>query len=181
VGNEIPASIVRWHGRRRCEQHLRQLCEAVKSVDADALVTYVNYPTTEYLNLPFLDLMCFNVFLEARSDLESYLARLQNLAAAKPLVLTEIGLDSRRNGEQLQSEGISWQIESAFQSGCAGTFVFSWTDEWSRGGFDIEDWDFGLTRRDRTPKPALAAVQRAYREVPVRRPAPVAQDFCCGL
>ena len=31
----------------------------------------------------------------------------------------------------------------------AGVFVFSWTDEWHRGGFDIEDWDFGLVDRDR--------------------------------
>ena len=29
--------------------------------------------------------------------------------------------------------------------GCAGAFVFAWTDEWHRGGHDIEDWDFGLT------------------------------------
>ena len=52
VGNEIPSSIVRWHGHRRIEQHLRQLCETVKSEDPEALVTYVNYPTTEYLDLP---------------------------------------------------------------------------------------------------------------------------------
>ena len=31
-----------------------------------ALVTYVNFPTTEYLQLPFLDLFCFNVYLESR-------------------------------------------------------------------------------------------------------------------
>ena len=37
---------------------------AVKAEDPEGLVTYVNYPTTEYLQLPFLDLVCFNVYLE---------------------------------------------------------------------------------------------------------------------
>ena len=49
-------------------------------------------------------------------------------------------------------------VEAAFDGGCAGLFVFAWTDEWYRGGAEIADWDFGLVRRDRTPKPALAAV-----------------------
>jgi len=43
-------------------------------------VTYVNYPTTEYLRLPFLDFVCFNVYLESQDRFEAYLARLQNIA-----------------------------------------------------------------------------------------------------
>jgi hypothetical protein len=31
---------------------------------------------------------------------------------------------------------------------------------------DVDDWEFGLTRRDRCPKPALAAVRAAFAEVP---------------
>jgi len=167
VGNEIPSPIVRWHGARRVERFIKRLYRAVKVEDPDALVTYVNYPTTEYLNLSFLDFLCFNVFLENRSGLEAYLARLQNLAGEKPLVLAEMGLDSRRNGEGKQAKTLGWQIDTAFGSGCAGAFVFSWTDEWFRGGSDIEDWDFGLTRRDRSPKPALAAVSAAFASVPI--------------
>jgi hypothetical protein len=64
IGNEIPASIVRWHGRRRVEGFLARLYAAAKSEDPEALVTYVNYPSTEYIELPFIDLVCFNVFLE---------------------------------------------------------------------------------------------------------------------
>jgi len=47
IGNEIPAPIVRWHGAPAIERHLRRLYEAAKDADAGALVTYVNYPTTE--------------------------------------------------------------------------------------------------------------------------------------
>ena len=65
VGNEIPSSIVRWHGRRRIEQFIERLYDAAKDEDPDALVTYVNYPSTEYLQLPFIDLVCFNVFQAA--------------------------------------------------------------------------------------------------------------------
>ena len=166
VGNEIPPGIVRWHGRRRIERFVRRLYEAAKSEDPAALVTYVNFPTTEYLHLPFLDFACFNVYLESRERFEAYLARLQNLAGERPLVMAEIGLDSRRQGAAAQAESIDWQVRSAFAEGCAGAFVFSWTDEWHRGGFDIEDWDFGLTTRSRHPKPALAALRRAYAQAP---------------
>jgi GT2 family glycosyltransferase len=166
VGNEIPASIVRWHGRRRIEQFIRRLYRIVKEEDPDGLVTYVNFPTTEYLQLPFLDFLCFNVYLETQKSLEAYLARLQNMTNDRPLLLAETGLDSRRNGEQAQAESLDWQIRTVFRSGCAGTFVFAWTDEWYRGGFNIENWEFGLTTRDRQAKPALSAVSSAYADTP---------------
>jgi hypothetical protein len=62
IGNELPVPIVRWHGAAAIERHLRRLYDAAKDADPGALVTYVNYPTTEYLELPFLDLVCFNVY-----------------------------------------------------------------------------------------------------------------------
>src|SRR4029077_6960122 len=48
-------------------------------------------------------------------------------------------------------------------------FVFAWTDEWFRGGHDISDWDFGLTTRDRQPKPALRAIAARFGNVPFPR------------
>jgi O-antigen biosynthesis protein len=166
IGNEIPASMVRWYGHRRMEQFLARLYRAVKAGDRGSLVTYVNYPSTEYLDLPFIDFVCFNVFLEAQAPFDAYLARLQNIAGDRPLVLGELGLDSRGYGETSQANALDWQVRGAFASGCAGAFVFAWTDEWSRGGATIEDWDFGLTKRDRQPKPALAAVRDAFANVP---------------
>ena len=171
VGNEIPASVVRWHGPRAIEHFLERLYRAAKAEDPDGLVTYVNFPTTEYLRLPFLDLAMFNVYLESRASLEGYLARLHNLVDDRPLVMAEIGLDSRRNGAETQATVLDWQLRSALASGCAGAFVFAWTDEWHRGGYDIDDWDFGLTDRARVPKPALTAVRQAFAESPFPAPA----------
>lgn len=169
IGNEISASIVRWHGHRRVERFLRRLYDAAKEEDPASQVTYVNFPSTEYLRLPFLDLACFNVYLESEETLEAYLARLQNLAGERPLILSESGLDSRRNGELTQAQAVNGQIRTSFAAGCAGIFVFAWTDEWYCGAWDINDWDFGLTRRDRSPKPALTAVRRAFEDVPFPR------------
>jgi O-antigen biosynthesis protein len=167
VANEIPSSIVRWHGSRRTERFIERLCSAVKSVDPEALVTYVNYPSTEYLRLPFLDLISFNVYLESSESLQAYLARLHNIAGDRPLLITELGIDSRRHGEAAQARVLERQLRATFASGCAGAFVFAWTDEWHRGGVDVDDWHFGLVDRERRPKPVLAAVGRAFSEVPL--------------
>lgn len=167
VGNEIPASIVRWYGAKRIERFLRRLYRAAKAEDPGGLVTYVNYPSTEYLDLPFLDFVSFNVYLESWDRLRAYLARLQNIAADRPLVLAEVGLDSYRHGLEAQARALNWQVRTAFAGGCAGAFIFAWTDEWHRGGHEVEDWDFGLTTRDRQPKPALAIVRQAFADVPL--------------
>ena len=167
VGNEIPATIVRWHGKTKIERFIRRLYNEVKQIEPDTLVTYVNYPTTEYLDLSFLDFDCFNVYLETPGKLTDYISRLHNLSDDRPLILAEIGLDSRRNGEEKQAETLTWQIQTVFAKGCAGMFVFGWTDEWWRGGFDIEDWDFGIVDRDRHPKPAYYAVGEALLRIPV--------------
>jgi GT2 family glycosyltransferase len=182
IGNEIPASIVRWHGRKHIEKFLRRLYQVVKEEDPTALVTYVNYPTTEYLQLPCVDLVCFNVYLESRERLEAYLARLHNLTDDRPLLLAEIGLDSCRHGREQQAETLDWQIRTVFAGGACGAVVFAWTDAWYRGGYDIEDWDFGLTTRDRLPKPALATVHRAFIEVPfsVKGPWPRISVVVCS-
>jgi GT2 family glycosyltransferase len=162
VGNEIPASIVRWHGHRRVERFLERLYRAVKAEDPEALVAYANYPSTEYLQLPFFDLECWNVFLEAPEAFVRYVARLQHIAGDRPLLLTECGIDSRRHGLETQATTLDWQIRAAFAGGVAGLFVFAWTDEWHRGGYRVGDWDFGLVDAERLPKPALDSVRLGY-------------------
>jgi GT2 family glycosyltransferase len=181
LGNEIPAGVARWWGRERIERYLHDLYKAVKDEDPEALVTYVNYPSTEYLQLPFLDLCCFNVFLEKQHEFRAYLARLQNIALDRPLVMSELGLDSLRNGVAAQAEVLDWQIRTSFEAGCAGAVVFSWTDEWYRFG-DVHDWQFGLTDRQRRPRPALSAVAQAFEECPFppKKDAPFMSVVVCS-
>jgi GT2 family glycosyltransferase len=167
IGNEIPAPIVRWQGKRPTERFLERLFWRAKEADPEGLFTYVNYPSTEYLDLPFLDLAAFNVFLEDEKVFESYLARLQNLAGDRPLLVTEAGLDSRRHGEEAQAEAVAWQVRHAFGTGAAGVFVFSWTDEWHRGGHEVLDWDFGMVDRQRRPKHSLAAIRDTFAAAPL--------------
>jgi GT2 family glycosyltransferase/exo-beta-1,3-glucanase (GH17 family) len=166
VGNEISSAIVRWHGPEAIERFIHRLYQAVKQEDSLALVTYANFPSTQYLRLPFLDFVSFNVYLENRQEMSKYLASLHHECDDRPLLLTEVGLDSSKDNEASQAMVLDWQVRTTFEAGCAGVVLFSWTDEWTAGGMEITDWKFGLTTRDRKPKPALAAVARAFADVP---------------
>jgi O-antigen biosynthesis protein len=162
VGNEIPGSLVRWHGRQQVEDLLCCLHQAGKEAAPDALFSYANYPTTEYLDTGCFDFDCFNVFLENEFAYRRYLAQLQVDTGDRPLVLSELGLDSASQGEQRQAEVLEWQLRGALEHGIAGTCVFSWTDEWWVGGKKVEGWNFGLTGEDRGPKESLGLVAEQY-------------------
>ncbi len=166
IGNEIPAQIVRWRGPRPIERFLKRLYDDVRREAPGKLVTYVNYPPTDYLDLSFLDFICFNVFLHHETDFKAYLARLHNIAGNRPLVLTEIGLDSLSHGKEEQSRFLDWQIREAYKGGAAGVCVFSWTDDWYRGGHRITDWAFGLVDAERNPKPAYTTVRSRFTRAP---------------
>jgi O-antigen biosynthesis protein len=169
LGNEIPPGIVRWHGKQAIEDFLHALYRDVKGEAPDVLCTYVNYPPTDYLDLAFLDFVCFNVFLHELKDFRSYLAKLQHIAGNRPLVLSEVGMDSLREGEAAQAEFLRSHIGAAFAAGAAGVCVFSFTDDWWRGGSAVLDWSFGLVDAQRHPKPALAAVRAQFAQLPFAR------------
>ncbi len=164
IGNEIPSHIVRWHGAGKVEKFLAALAAIVREEDPEGMVTYANYPSTEYLRLPFLDFLSVNVYLHDPKAFRSYVKRLQNVAGELPLVLSEFGMDSIRNSEEHVAETLSWQLQAAFELGVSGTMVFAWTDEWYTGGHLIEDWKFGVVTDVRKPKPAYRAVAEVYRQ-----------------
>src|SRR4029077_15101182 len=129
IGNEIPPNIIRWHGARHVERFLAELRDVAKQADPDGLVTYASYPPTEYLDLSFLDFATFNVYLHDRETFRRYLFRVQNLVGDKPLVLGELGMDTRRHGEEKQALFLAGHLREATLLGLAGAFVFSWTDD----------------------------------------------------
>jgi hypothetical protein len=46
------------------------------------------------------------------------------LPCDRPLLLAEVGLDSRRNGLEQQARTLDWQIRTIFAAGAVGTIVF---------------------------------------------------------
>ncbi len=171
VANEIPPDVARWSGGRRVADFIDELIDEGRKADPEGLFTFSNYPPTEFLRPQNADFVCFNVYLHNEQPLKNYLARLQMLAEAKPLLLGEVGIDSLREGEDQQAAILDWQIESIFRGGAAGAVVFTYTDDWWRGGQQVDDWKMGLTARDRRPKPAFGAVQKAFQRAPHFPPA----------
>ncbi|MEY2449867.1 MAG: hypothetical protein QOH79_3343 [Acidimicrobiaceae bacterium] len=172
LGNEVPADVVRWMGTDVIAGLIKELADLVHDIDPEQLVTYANYPTAGYLPLDMLDFLTFNVFLERKTDFRRYLNRLHHLAGDRPLVLGEMGLHSGTTpeGEQHQAEALDWQYETAIERGIAGMCAYSWTDEWWVGDAPVVGWNFGLTRADRSEKPALQVVskwnRREVRDLP---------------
>jgi glycosyltransferase involved in cell wall biosynthesis len=164
--NEVPAEIVRWSGPRRVARFIDDLVAEAKGIDPACLCTFASFPPTEFLAPRNIDFLCFNVYLEQEPAFEAYLARLQTLAGTKPLLLGEFGLDSIRHGEERKCELLKNQVQAACRGGLAGTIIFSYTDDWVRGGQLIEDWGFGLTTRHRAPKASFEQVHQLYSPAP---------------
>jgi glycosyltransferase involved in cell wall biosynthesis len=155
VGNEVPSDIARLYGRAAVEDLLSELVAIVHEGGPDLLATYTGFPTAEFLRVDGQDVSTFNVFLERADQLAPYLRHLQRVSEDRPLVVTELGLAAAVHGEQEQARSLQMQLGLVDESGCAGGTIFSWTDEWATSAGPVEGWGFGLTRADRTAKPAL--------------------------
>jgi GT2 family glycosyltransferase len=159
VGNEVPADLVRVHGPAAVEDTLSTIVDRVHGRDRDMLVTYTNYPTTEYLRVDGQDLITFNLFLEQAESFDRYLRHLQVVSGRLPLVLTELGLAAEVHGTHGQAELLAEQLTTVARSGCAGATVFAWTDEWGVNDEPVTGWGFGITDDERRPKPGAGAVE----------------------
>ena len=144
------------------KKFLRRLCNIVKDYSEGGLITYINHPPTEYIDLPNFDIVSYNIYLEDEKTFRDYLARLHSLAGERPLFLAELGIDSSQGGREAQAAFLGQYLRAAFEKGLCGAAVYSWTDEWSIHEHEIEGWAFGITDSERRPKPALAAVSEVY-------------------
>ena len=163
LGNEVRSDIVRWHGPSAVSRFLGELYDIGKQSDPEGLFTYSNYPSAEYLDLSFLDIVSFNVYLHNETDYRRYLTHLLSSTGDRPLILSETGMDTIREGEAHQAEVLSWQARAAFELGLSGFVVFAFTDEWHTGGAEITDWDFGLVTRERIAKQSFAALGKVFK------------------
>ncbi len=164
VGNEIPGDLVRWMGPARVRAELEKLIDTGKAIAPERLFGYANYPTTEYLELENADFTAMNVFLEDAVDLRQYLRRLHHVAGDRPVLVTEFGLDSQRNGTAAQAELLGQALAVAHEAETAGFTVYAWSDRWWNGR-EVLDWDFGLTDRNGGEKPALEACSKALEKI----------------
>jgi len=177
VGNEVPAQLVRWMGPDRVRRFLDRLIAVCRREAPEALFAYASFPSTEYLNPRTADFLVSNIYLEDRTALVRYLARLQNVAGDRPLVVGEFGLDTQRHGEARQAEVLGWAWGAVLRAGLAGQVIFGFTDEWFNDGRRMDPgWAFGVTTADRRPKEAAAVLtgllpplQRAGQGVRLRR------------
>ncbi len=166
IVNEIPSDIARWSGASEVEDFLDELIDAAKEIDPGCLCTMGNYPPTEFLRPKNLDFLTFNVYLHQPKPFENYLARLQMIADAKPVMLGEFGMDSLREGEAHKCETLAWQIELAFRAGMAGAIVYAFTDDWFKDGVQINDWQFGVVTISRERKDSFEVVKKKFAEAP---------------
>jgi GT2 family glycosyltransferase len=166
LANEIPPDVVRWSGAKAISNFIDELASEAKALDPHCLCTFGNFPPTEFLRPQNLDFLCFNVYLHNPQPYRSYLARLRMIADTKPVVLGEFGLDSVREGEERKCEILGWSIEEAFRAGFAGAVVFSFTDDWWRGGLQVTDWKMGLTTGAREPKASFGVVRERFATAP---------------
>jgi glycosyltransferase involved in cell wall biosynthesis len=159
--------MVRFYGREKVEDFIDSLVATAKAEAPKCLVTFANFPTTEYLQPRDIDFVCFNVYLHEDQVFRNYLARLQSMAGEKPLMLGEYGIDTHKEKtEEQQAQILTDHVRAVFDEGLAGTFIFSFTDDWHTHGWQITDWKFGIVRADRTPKPAFHALKPLLHRVP---------------
>ena len=167
VVNEIPSEVVRFMGHKGVEAFINDLVDIVHEEAPECLATFANYPSTEFLNPHKTDFVCFNVYLHEDKVLRNYLARLQSIAQDKPLMMGEYGIDTMHEySEAKQAEILERHVKAAFDEGLVGTFVFSYTDDWFTGGCQIDNWAFGITRRDRSPKLSCETLKNVLARVP---------------
>tara|TARA_B110000037_G_scaffold46432_1_gene56899 strand:- start:59269 stop:61362 length:2094 start_codon:yes stop_codon:yes gene_type:complete len=159
VGNEVSSDLVRWMGPAVVRRAIEDLIELGRGIAPHLLFAYANYPSTEYLEPANADFSSFNIYLEEPEAFANYLRRLQNIAGDRPLVVSEFGMDSFRNGTDTQASVIRWALETSHREETAGMTIYSWCDLWENNGAEITDWSFGLTDREGSAKPALAACE----------------------
>jgi GT2 family glycosyltransferase len=169
VGNEVPADLAKWMGPLNVRHALEGLIRLGKELAPELLFAYASYPSTEYLEPENADFTALNVYLEDESAFRSYLKRLHHIAGDRPLVISEFGLDSRRNGLHRQAEILTWAAQAARELETAGMTIYAWSDLWWNAGAEVLDWDFGLTDRGHQPKPALAALASLCTQPPTAR------------
>ena len=122
IGNEIPASIVRWHGRRRIERFLERLYRAAKARGPRRAGHLRQLPDAPSTSSCRSSTSSASTSTSSRGpQFEAYLARLQNIAGDRPLRRwPRSGSTAGATARSAQARALDWQVRTAFAAGCAG-------------------------------------------------------------
>ena len=167
VGAEVPIDLVRLHHRHHVERTLTAMIDRLHAGDPHLLATYVNSPSTEFLQIPNQDLVTFSVVRAQGGGFESYLAHLREISCGRPVLVTEMGRLAAVHGPRSRAAILREQLRAVEAHDLAGAFVFSWANEWVAAGDPTAGWHFDVAARDHVREPA-AAVAPARRVVPLR-------------
>ncbi len=173
LGTEIPAinlerkgiieieDFIKKQGQKNFENLIYEMHKSAKETDPECFTSYSNFPPTEFLNLSFLDIITFDVYLHTEKELQDYLSKLQNYAGSKPLLIGELGIDALHEGEKFQADTLLWSLETAKRAGCCGTVIFTFADGWWSGE-KVVGWEMGIVSEKRVPKLGYEAVKNEF-------------------
>jgi cellulose synthase/poly-beta-1,6-N-acetylglucosamine synthase-like glycosyltransferase len=194
LGSEIPQAALERRGEREVVADLAELYRSLKAVDPRHPVSHSNWPPTRTLDLGFLDFASFNLYplwppeVPAAGYGNYIRSVLKPLAGARPLVITEFGVNTIEAGPEGQARLLAESWKGIGEAGIAGGVVFEFADEWwknydnpvrpgnwwdrrlaaddpQRHDQDPEE-HYGLVTETREPKPAFAVVRGMFAEDP---------------
>jgi O-antigen biosynthesis protein len=105
LGNEITDPVARWHARRRVDDLLRSLFETDKVAAPKALFSCANYPRAPSIWIPAA--LTASTSSSRTNPPTRYVALLRVSTRDRPLLLTELGLESG-GGEHRQADSLDW-------------------------------------------------------------------------
>jgi hypothetical protein len=182
--------VVDQRGGEPIERGLRDLYQAIKTVDGGHPITHANWPLAKDLDLGFFDIVSFNVYplwppQVVAMGYANYVKQvLQPIAGGKPLLLSEFGVNTVEAGEEGQARLLKQSWEGLREAGAIGGFAFEFADEWWKN-YDnprgVGNWwervpapndeqaddqdpeeHYGLVTADRQPKPAYGVVREMF-------------------
>ena len=167
IGNEIPASIVRWHGRRRIERFLERLCCCGRRRTRTrwSPTSTIRRPSTS--TCPSSTLFASTSSSRPRRASRPTSRGCTTSPATGRCVLTELGLDSIRNGERRPGVALDWQIRTAFASRMRRRVRLLLDRRVAPRRLSRRGLGLRPHRPDRRPKPALGG-RRATRSPTAR-------------
>lgn len=198
IGNEVSGWVIDELKPEGVRQFLSSTRDRIRQVDSTRPVTHGNWPLSRTLNLDRdMDIVCYNIYpfypteVIARGYREFIEREIKPLAAGRPLVITEFGVNTIEVSQERHAQVLRECWRDLRRAGAQGGVVFAFADEWWKNydnPIGPPDWwrrqeapddhlahdqdpeeHYGIVTADRKPKLAFNAVREMFGEA---APAP---------